>query len=103
MFRHSEDKDYHIYRLRSRAIAILYWVLTVVSFLSASFIYNIKREVSIAIYPFLLFLMLVFGGLIDMIPTHYRRMAAFYGGRNVISQGNWLFKNNWELKLEKKK
>ena len=102
IFKHTEDNKYHIYKTRSRAIAISYWLLTLVSFILASYIYNTTKNVNATLYPFLLFLILIFGGIIDMVPMYYRQMVTFYSGRNVILQGNWLFKNNWELKLEKK-
>ena len=107
LIKHKEDSEYHIYTMRNRIIWLLHIMLVILTFIISSYTYNVYRRLDVAIYPFVIFLLLILIGIIDFTPMWLKKISARTRGKKVIEtqKGGSIFQGyrglDFEIKIEK--
>ena len=115
LFTHTEDEKYHVYRIRSKKLFIIYPILITIFFYGSIYVYKYTKFdmyklytysesatffYSLSKFMFVIGIILAIVALIDIAPMEYYQIKCFLNRKNTIVKGNWLF-GDWEMKLKK--
>lgn len=98
----SEDKKYHIYRLRNRSMVYFFIALVLGGLFLFFFFYKIMYNEPIALFGGIVSVLAVVIHAVDLFPARIRKNAARGLGNEVIERGNPISGPDYELKIEKK-